>query len=99
MIVIGGTIRVAAGRREEVMAQLRDFIAEVRKEPGCIEFSFAVDVNDDDLFRVFEIYKSTDDLTAHARSPHFKAWRAGPAMALMTERNLTLYEISGSKAL
>jgi quinol monooxygenase YgiN len=76
MIVVATWARIKAGTREQGLEHMQRFIAATCAEPGCVEFSMAFDVHDDDKLRVLEVYKDADALAAHRNSAHATAWRS-----------------------
>ncbi|MDX2235126.1 MAG: putative quinol monooxygenase [Hyphomonadaceae bacterium] len=76
MIVLAGTIRIAAGRREAALPHLHAIVAASRAEAGCIAYSFAFDVADDHLVHIFEVFEDAAAREAHRQAPHMAAWRA-----------------------
>lgn len=90
MIVIEGTIRVRdLEAARPVMAAM---IAASKAEPGCIDYSYAVDVLDPHLIRVSERWESRSHLAAHAKSAHLAEWRSHWPRLGISDRSLRLYE-------
>jgi len=90
MIVIEGTIRVPdVEAARPVMARM---IAASRAEPGCIDYSYAVDLLDSTLVRVSERWADRASLSAHARTEHLAEWRSQWPRLRIAERSLRMYE-------
>lgn len=79
--------------RDAVFAQ----IEASRAEPGCLEYTYAIDVTDPCLMRVLERWESWQALEAHFARPHMLPWRAALASVSVLERNLRAHEVSLSR--
>ena len=45
-------------------------VKATRAEPGCVQYSFSFDVQDDHLLHIFEVFTDAAALAAHRASPH-----------------------------
>lgn len=99
MIIVAGTIRIAPERMEALRPHANAVIAATRQEPGCIIYSFAEDLVEPGLIRIFELWRSRDELNAHSRAPHMSEWRAGLAEIGVLERDLKHYETGEGTAI
>jgi quinol monooxygenase YgiN len=95
MIIVAGTFRVPAERIEELMPVARATLAATRREPGCLTYSYAFDMEDRGLVRVYEEWESRPHLEAHFRQPHMGPWRAKLAEIGAHGRKLARYEVTG----
>lgn len=98
MIVVEGYLRFAdAGDfpriRDAAFAQM----SASRAEPGCLDYTYALDVADPCLMRVLERWESWQALEDHFARPHMIAWRAALASVTMVERNLHAHEVMQSR--
>jgi quinol monooxygenase YgiN len=94
VIVLAGTVRIAAGMREQALGHMRAMVEASRAEPGCLEYSFAFDLGDDHLVRIFECYADEEAVEVHRNSAHFAAWRAGWPNAGIGDRKLARYAVT-----
>lgn len=87
MIYVVATTKVKPESRDAYVAGAKACVAETQAEKGCISYDFHSSVNDPNLFVVVERWASREDLNAHARAPHLKAWRelSAPLKAAPTE--------------
>ena len=99
MIIVAGTLRVPEDRMDELMPVARATVEATREEDGCIVYSFAIDVEDGGLLRIYEEWESRTHLEAHGKQPHMAPWRAKLAEIGATERRLKVYEASGGEPL
>ncbi len=97
MIIVAGTIRVPAEKLQEAAAHFERVVTASRKEPGCALYSFAHDVLEQGLIRVFEIYRDQAALDSHRASAHFIAWRAANPGLGVADRDITIYEVSNAQ--
>jgi quinol monooxygenase YgiN len=62
--------------KDETLEELREIltaqIAPTRAEPGCINYDFHVDAEDQNVFMFYENWRSKGDLDAHLKAPHLK---------------------------
>jgi quinol monooxygenase YgiN len=94
MIILGGSIRIAPGMRDKALPHIRAIVAASRAEPGCLAYSFAFDVDDDHLVRIFEVFESPEAREAHRHALHMVAWRAVWAEAGIGDREMREWEAS-----
>ena len=94
MIVLAGTVRIAPGKREAALPHILAMVEASRAEPGCLEYSFAFDVKDDHLVRIFECFVDDAAREAHRNSPHMAAWRAAWDAAGIGDRAMMRYVVS-----
>ncbi len=98
MIVVAGTVRLAAGAIDRARPHMERMITETLQEQGCRAYSYAVDVSDPTLVHVFEVWETQAHLDAHFQTDHIKAWRAAWSAIGLSDRNLTRYEVSAASA-
>jgi quinol monooxygenase YgiN len=84
MIYVLATIEVAAGQREELLAEFHRIVPLVRAEAGCLEYGPAIDLASgltaqiplrSDVVTVVEKWASLDALRAHTTAPHMQEYR------------------------
>ncbi len=84
MIHVIATIELVPGAREAYLAVFRKLIADVRAEPGCIEYGPAIDAQTDlanqakvgpDKVVVVEKWEDLAALKAHSVTQHMQAYR------------------------
>jgi quinol monooxygenase YgiN len=92
MIIVAGTIRVPEDKVEALIPVARATLAATRAEPGCISYSYAFDIEDRGLIRIFEEWESRAHLEAHFKQPHMVPWREKLAEAGASDRKLKRYE-------
>ena len=96
MIILAGSVRLPVDKLDQARPVMARMIAASRAEEGCIAYSFAEDVLEPGLIRIFEMFRDHAAQQVHAQSPHMKAWRAAwPALGI-GERQITHYAVSGA---
>ena len=71
MIIIAGTIDIDPARREEVLAEASDLIAETREQAGCQHYVWAPDVCVPKRLYVYEAWDDEASLAAHFKGPYY----------------------------
>ena len=72
---------------------MRAMIEASRAEPGCLAYSYAMDVVQPGLIHVLERWADQAALEQHFASPHIRTWREAWPQLGITNRNLVLYEV------
>ena len=62
MIIIAGTLTVAAEDRDRYLAAVADVAPAARRAPGCLDFVQAADPVDPERIIVFERWSSDEDV-------------------------------------
>ncbi len=96
-LIVAGTFQVPAENLEAFEGPMAEMLAASRAEAGCVEYSYAVDVAQPGLVRVFEVWRARVDLEAHFKSAHLARWRKAWARFGVSDRRLTTYEIAHSE--
>ena len=73
MIIVTGEVRFATGEIERMKEDFVRNIEATRKEEGCEHYCYAVDLQDPNLLRVSERWRSEEALDAHMGTPHMAA--------------------------
>ena len=92
MIVIVGTFRIPPSMVEVVRPVMAEMITASRREEGCIEYAYALDVLDKGLVRVVEKWRDQAAFEAHLRTAHIAEWRAQSSALAISERDLIAHE-------
>jgi quinol monooxygenase YgiN len=75
-VLVAGYIRVPPDKLPGLRPHIETYVAFCRREDGCVHFSFAEDLCEPGLIRVFEIWNGSEALERHKNSVHVAAWRA-----------------------
>ena len=74
MIYVIATTPMKPENKEDFIKGHKACTAETLKEKGCLSYDGHVSVNDPNLYVVVERWETRDDLNAHGRAPHMKAF-------------------------
>jgi quinol monooxygenase YgiN len=92
LIVIGDAI-AAAGRRDDLVAAARAVAAATRGDRGCLAYSFAADLEDEDRIRSIEIWADRAALDDHMTHPHTQEFlRVAPGL-VAGEPAMSFYDV------
>ena len=98
-LIIAGTVQVPPENLEQFKPHMQAMLTASRAEDGCLEYSYAVDVAEPGLVRIFEAWRDQAALDAHFQTPHMTIWRSRWPEFGVSDRRLTLYEIAAGRAL
>ncbi len=97
MLILAGTIRLGAGKRDAALGPLAEMVKATRAEPGCREYSLSFDALDYHLVRIFEVFVDEAALAEHRGSPHMAKWRAAMPELGISGRDMSEYQVSSSR--
>jgi quinol monooxygenase YgiN len=97
MLLITGTFRIRPEKLLEARPVMEAMILASRAEDGCHGYAYAVDLLDGRLVHVVEHWRDRAALDAHFASAHIARWRATWPTLGITDRDLTLHEVGGSR--
>jgi len=98
-IIIAGTVRLPPENLAGLKPHMETMLAASRAEDGCITYSYAEDVAEPGLIRVFEAWRDQVAIDAHFQAPHMGAWRAAWPQFGVTERRLSMYDVASERPL
>jgi quinol monooxygenase YgiN len=98
MIIVAGSVRVPADKLEALRPHAEAIINATRREAGCVVYSFAEDLLDRGLIRIFEIWESRAHLDRHLRQPHMVPWRKALAELGGSGRDIKRYQAESGEA-
>lgn len=75
MIVISGTVAINPALREKAVEVVLAMSKASEAEDGCITYRFYADLEDPNLFRLFEVWEREDALAAHFETAHMATFR------------------------
>jgi quinol monooxygenase YgiN len=98
-VIIAGTVRVPPENLEQFKPHMLAMLAASRAEDGCQEYSYAEDVAEPGLIRVYEAWRDQPALDAHFQTPHMAEWRSHWPKFGVSDRRLFAYETASERAL
>jgi quinol monooxygenase YgiN len=96
-VIVAGTVRVPPQNLAGLKPHMQAMLAASRAEDGCITYSYAEDVAEPGLVRVFEAWRDQAALDAHFKTAHMAAWRAACAEHGLSDRKLAAYEVASER--
>lgn len=77
MLAIWVKVRIKADKRDEFLKAIEvDALGSERDEPGCARFNVLQDVEDDNVYYFYEVYRDEEARAAHRAAPHYAVWKA-----------------------
>jgi quinol monooxygenase YgiN len=84
-------VRIKPDQRQRFLDAIEvDALGSERDEPGCARFNVLQDIEDDNVYYFYEVYKDEAAVDAHRAAPHYAVWKAvadtldGPAERIET---------------
>lgn len=71
-VVVFATITAKEGCADKLLAVLTRLTEQSQAEAGCTSYILHRDNDDEKVFVIYEIWKSSSDLEAHNNTEHFK---------------------------
>jgi quinol monooxygenase YgiN len=99
MLLIVGTMRIAPERLAEARPAMRKVIAASRKESGCLEYSYAEDIEEPGLIHITERWASQAAFDEHFVSGHIAEWCGARKTIGIRDRKLSIYEVGEPQAI
>ena len=92
MLAMWVKVRIKADQRQRFLDAIEvDALGSEGDEPGCLRFNVLQDLQDENVYYFYEVYKDEAALEAHRAMPHYQTWRAvadtldGPTEATRTQ--------------
>ena len=98
-LIIAGTVRVTPANLAAFRPHMQAMLEASRAEDGCLEYSYAEDVAEPGLVRVFEVWRDQAALDAHFKTPHMATWRSHWPAFGVSDRRLFAYEVASERQL
>jgi len=77
MLAMWVKVRVKPSERGRFLKAIEvDALGSERDEPGCMRFNVLQDIQDQDIYYFYEVYRDEAALEAHRAAPHYAVWRA-----------------------
>ncbi len=98
-LIVAGTLRLPPENLDAFRHEMQAMVENTRAEAGCIDYSYAQDVLDPGLIRVFEIWSDQTALDDHLLTNHMSRWRAAWPEFGVTERRLSAFDVSDDRTI
>jgi len=76
VLSVSVSLRIREGRVTDFLTALGEARSSaLADEPGCLQFDIGRDVDEPDVFHLYEVYRDKTALAQHRSAPHFERWR------------------------
>lgn len=99
MIIVSGQIHLVATELERAHRAGSAMAATSRSEPGCVDYRFAMDIDDPLCVHLLEKWESEEALEAHFASAHFAAFAELLVDVVDGDAEFMRYEVASSRPL
>jgi quinol monooxygenase YgiN len=94
MLIVAGRVPVKAERRAEAVAAAVKMAKATQSEAGCRSYAFYSDLEDPNLFLIYEEWESDAALAAHFQTPHMAEFNAVIPSLVAGPPSINRYEVS-----
>ena len=94
VLIVAGSITTRDGAREAFLAAVAPMVAATHTEPGCREYVFSPDPDDDNRVLLFELWDDQEALDLHFASDHMAEFQRASANLPVAARDIRKYTIS-----
>lgn len=94
MLIVAGSITTEPDGRQVFLDAVQPMVAATHTEPGCREYVFSPDPDDDDRILLYELWDDQEALDGHFASEHMAAWQAVSATLPVRGADIKKYTIS-----
>ena len=95
-LVVNGTMEIDPDDREKFVALVSQNVADSKGVEGCIQYAFAVDVRNPNVFHNVEAWIDQAALEKHMSGELMQAAFAEVKKLRVISRDVTAYSVSGS---
>lgn len=99
MFVVNATVPVNPENRDEAKELFADVAEQSRTEDGIIDYRVSTDVDDPNLFRIFEQYEDDEAFETHMQTDHIDEFMAQLPDLLGGEVDATRFDVESSAEL
>ena len=92
MVIVAGLLVLKPGTLDKLRPDMLRMIAASRAEQGCLSYSYAVDLAEASVIRVYEEWESRGHLEAHFETEHLKSWRGRLAEVGIVSRDIKAWD-------
>lgn len=93
-IVVAGHVTVKPEHRDEAVQRAIAIARDSESEDGCISYRFFCDLEDANVFHIFEEWESQEALDAHFQTEHLKEFQQHVAKLVAGPMSIKQYEIA-----
>ena len=93
MLIVVGDATAVPGRRDELVAAARAVAAAARGDRGCVAYSFAADLQDDNRIMSLEIWADRAALDEHMTHPHTEEFLRAASSLVAGRPVMSVYDV------
>ena len=93
MIVVNAIVQATPEDIVALQGAISAMEAASRAEPGCLDYTFSVELNDSSVIRITEKWQTLDDLRAHFETPHMAAFQGAMGANPPQPMEASFYEV------
>ena len=94
MLIVAGSIIAEPGEREAFLTAVQPMVTATLAEPGCREYAFSPDPNNDERIMLYELWDDQEALEAHFASAHMAEWQEIRGTLKLVSADIKKYIIS-----
>lgn len=76
MIVVNAKAKASSNNLIKLKYIINKLEQETRKEKGCIDYAFSIDINNENVLRIIELWEDLKSLQNHLKTQHVDDFRA-----------------------
>jgi quinol monooxygenase YgiN len=99
MILVTGSVHIHPEHRAQALELAIWMQQQTRTEPGCLEYTFSADLEQEALIHVTERWDSLESLQRHFQTAHMAQFNAQLPNYLLAKPVVTRHTVSDSAAL
>ena len=93
MVVVNGIVKSTAESIEALKSAVSAMETASRAEPGCLDYTFSVELSDPVMIRITEKWDSVESLQAHFGMPHMADFQAAMGEHPPESMDVSFYEV------
>ncbi len=94
MIAVAGRVPIKPEQRDKALEATIKMVQATQREAGCLQYHFYSDLEDPNIFHVFEEWETPEALDAHLKTQHMADFMAALPETLAGEPKIMRYVVS-----
>ena len=95
MLIVAGRVAVKPERRADAIRMALDVASATREEAGCISYRFYADLEDPNVFLIFEEWQDAAALSRHFEMPHMTTFMQEMPSLVAGGADFKRYDVAG----
>ena len=93
MVVVNGIVRSTQEDINTLQSAISAMETASREEPGCLDYTFSIELSDPAVIRITEKWDSLESLQAHFQTPHMAEFQATMGAHPPQSMDVNFYEV------